>query len=292
MLVGACLILAAAFTGPQISLQRPVHRYVFVFDISQSMNVEDIPGQEEGVSRLEFAKQSVRDALPAFDCGTEVGLALFTGHRAFLLLKPVEVCANFSELKTLIGNVDWRMTWEARSEVAKGLFKSIELLRAMDDDSRLVFVSDGHESPPLNADVPPRFDGTAGEIGGVIVGVGGNELAPIPKFNEEGEQRGFWRARDVLHIDTFTADQRKRAGLPPVIGTEHMSMLREPYLEGLATTTGLGYLRLTGPEQLARRLKNAALGRPRTQDVDLRGALALAALLGLCASLLLTRRPR
>ncbi|MGE0485976.1 MAG: vWA domain-containing protein [Gammaproteobacteria bacterium] len=285
--VGACALLAATFAKPELTLTRPTYRYVFVFDITQSMNVADVPAAQ--TRRLDYTKQAASTALAALPCGTEVGLALFAGHRAFLLVTPVETCANYHELVQVIDGIEWRMSWEARSEVAKGLFKSVELLAALGRDTRLVFFSDGQEAPPINPDVPPRFDGEAGTVAGLVVGVGGDTPVPIPRFDDEDKPLGVWHAHEVLHTDTFTADQRKQAGERPLVGTEHLSSLREAYLQQLAAKTGLGYHRLQGGDDLLRALEQPALGIPRAVSTDMRWLVALIALVAFLASHLVGR---
>jgi mxaL protein len=280
--LGACALLAATFANPELTLTRPTWRYVFVFDITQSMNVADMPAAQ--TRRLDYAKQAASTALAALPCGTELGLALFAGHRAFLLVTPVETCANYHELVQMIDAIEWRMAWEARSEVAKGLFKSVELLATLGRDTRLVFFSDGQEAPPINPDVPPRFDGEPGAVAGLVVGVGGDAPVPIPRFDDDDLPLGVWHAHEVLHTDTFTADQRKQAGERPLVGTEHLASLRESYLQSLATTTGLRYHRLQGGDDLLQALEQPALGIPRPVTTDVRWLVALAALFAFLAS--------
>ncbi len=273
----ALLLLAITFTKPSLELERPAYRYVFVFDISQSMNVMDVPETDQSISRLEYAKKVTLETLSEMPCGTEAGLALFTGHRAFLLITPIEICNSHRELSAMVNNIDWRMTWKARSEIAKGLFKSIKLLGKLDQTTRLVFITDGHESPPINPEIPPRFTGELGDINGLIVGVGGNELVSIPKFNKKtGKEEGFWKQEDVQHTDVYT---QANAGADAITtGTEHLSSLRETYLEGLADKTGLLYHRLGSAEDLSDEMKASALSIPKTNTTDIRWLFALAAL--------------
>ena len=289
LLLLATVLLAATFAVPHVSLKRPSYRYVLVFDISQSMNVADVDAKVDKdaapLSRLEFAKHTALDAMKRLPCGTELGLALFSGHRAFLMITPIELCANFVELSSMLASIDWRMTWEERSEVAKGVFRSLELLRALPDTTRLVFLTDGHEAPPINPDVKPEFTGEVGAVRGLLVGVGGPLPVPIPKFDAEGKQHGFWKAEDVMQVDTFRADQQQREGAAAAAGTEHLSSLKEDYLRALAAETGLGYLRLADSVALSQAMTGKAMGIPRTQPTDIRWLLALAALLAFIASL-------
>ena len=187
LLLLAAVLMSATLVAPSVPLKRASYRYVLVFDISQSMNTADVGSEAAPLVRLEFAKQRALEALKGLPCGSEVGIALFTGHRAFLMLTPIELCANFQELSTMLASIDWRMTWEERSEVAKGVFRSLELLRALSATTRLVFLTDGHEAPPLNPDVKPGFSGEVGAVRGLLIGVGGALPVPIPKFDAEGK---------------------------------------------------------------------------------------------------------
>ncbi len=288
LLVLSLFLLAATYAGPTIELERPTYRYVFVFDISQSMNVKDIPNTDLPITRLNYAKASAIESLSILPCGTEVGLALFTGHRAFLLITPVEICANYRELASMLNNIDWRMTWEARSEIAKGLFKSIALLKQLTGQTRLVFFTDGHEAPPINPELPPRFPGGRGEIEGLIIGVGGEKLVPIPKFDKTGEQQGYWKVDEVDHVDAFTQSRSAREGTElENTGTEHLSSLRETYLEGLADKTGLTYHRLGSTKEFSKQMQSSALGIPKIVTTDLRWLLAFGSLLAFVATMLI-----
>ena len=291
LLAVAAIFLVATYAQPKMNLERTTFRYVFVFDISQSMNVMDVTGFENAISRLDFAKQRAIDALSSLPCDSEIGLALFTGHRAYLLITPIETCANYRELSTMIENVSWRMTWKPRSEIAKGLAKSIKLLDGFDAPTRLVFFTDGHEAPPINPDIPPRFPETENDIKGMIVGVGGNTLVPIPKFDKFGELQGVWSVDEVQHIDAFTLSSHAREGTAStVVGTEHLSSLRETYLKELATTTGLDYVRVDGESDFNAAVTSRMLGLPQTSASDIRWLLGLVALLALIGSCLLPSR--
>ncbi|MGR9089408.1 MAG: vWA domain-containing protein [Gammaproteobacteria bacterium] len=286
MLIAAAL-LAATFAGPTLDLTRPTFRYVFVFDITQSMNVVDVPRDAPSVSRLDYAKDAVIESLSGLPCGTEAGVALFSGHRAFLLVTPIEICANYSELSTIVRRIDWRMTWKARSEVAKGVHKSMNLLKQLPATTRLVFFTDGHEAPPINPELPPRYDGEPGDVAGLVIGVGGATPVPIPKFDDTGVQRGFWSADEVTHLDAFSAMQNAREGITSdVQGSEHLSSLREAYLEGIAQSTGLTYARLEQRSRLARVMTDDQFSIEKTVTSDIRWMFALAALIVLMATLL------
>ena len=283
MMLLAILFLAVTFAYPKISLQQATYRYVYVFDISQSMNVLDAHDKEPPISRLNFAKQAAIDSLSQLPCGTELGIALFTGHRVLLLTTPVETCQNQHDLSNTINMIDWTSTWEAKSEVAKGIYKSIRLMKRIDKDidmnTRVIFFTDGHEAPPVNPDVLPVFSGKIGQVKGVIVGVGGKKRVKIPKIDRAtGKQVGYWTSADVVHIDVYTQEKNKREGVKPLRGTEHLSSLREPYLKDIAKKTGLKYHRLLDLGAFSKEVKSKSLSNPNFIQTDIRWLLALLAL--------------
>ncbi len=191
------------------------------------------------------------------------------------------------DLSNMLARIDWRMTWEERSEIAKGVFRSLALLAGFKDTTRLVFLTDGHEAPPLNPDVKPEFTGKPGAVKGLVVGVGGLQPVPIPKLDAEGKQHGYWQAEDVMQMDSFRAGQNQREGRDTGAGgTEHLSSLKEDYLRELARQTGLDYTRLESSAALARALTGTTMGIGRVQATDIRWLFALGALVALCLAVL------
>ncbi|MFO1350542.1 MAG: MxaL protein [Gammaproteobacteria bacterium] len=294
------LLLALTFILPSIELARPHFRYLAVFDITQSMNAADTA---DSSTRLTFAKQALAAALGELPCGAELGLAIFAGHRVFMLFTPVEVCAHFGEIGAMIRAIDWRMAWEARSEIAKGLFEAITVARKLGQGTRVLFVSDGHEAPPVNLQFRTRFQGEPGAVKGLIIGVGGPAPTPIPKLDSEDKISGYWRADEVQQVDTFSLGRQytsvEKEAMVGVdmhdterrirTGTEHLTYLHETYLRELAAEAGLGYISLRDPALLARQLTAPELAEPRRQETDVRWLFALAALIAFCARYILRR---
>lgn len=292
LLIGALALLLVALARPTANLERDFFNYLFVFDITQSMNVEDAgPGGAQ--SRLSFAKQTVRESLAELPCGSRAGLAIFTEHRSFLLFAPVEICEHYGELADMLSVIDWQMAWAARSEVAKGLFSGLVVTRVFGPDAHIVFLTDGHEAPPVNPKFRPQLDKTEpGEVTGLIVGVGGRSPVPIPRLDEDNNIVGYFSASEVMQVDTFSmgrtagsAEGETMAGVDTSdlaarikAGTEHLSFLHEQYLENLAQQTRLQYFRLDNGAGLASRLKSPDFAAPKTAETDLRGLIGLIAL--------------
>ena len=153
MLAAALALTAAGLAKPMVPLPADVFRHLVVFDITQSMNVGDATSGDPTLTRLEHAKAAVLEAAAALPCGSEIGLGLFTGHRTFLLIAPVEVCASYPDLAAAVRAVDWRMAWKARSEIAKGVHSGLGIARSLGPHTVLVFLTDGHEAPPLHPEL-------------------------------------------------------------------------------------------------------------------------------------------
>jgi mxaL protein len=291
-LVMTTVLLGLALLGPQVRVQRAVFHYVFVVDISQSMNTMDYAGDGRRISRLAMAKAAVKDALAALPCGSKAGLGVFIEHRSMLLLTPVDTCASYAELTDTLERVDWRMGWAGASEVAKGLYSAIRLLGSFDPKPTLVFLTDGHEAPPLHPRHRPMFNGTPGEIQGLVVGTGGFALMPIPKFDMGGNALGYWLAEEVMQTDVYSRGRSASVAQEPMVdsagarvaspkraGGEHLSSLKEDYLRELVRTAGLGYRRLTDPAALSDALSNRAFARLAPVTTDLGPAFGVLALL-------------
>ena len=280
-LIGGALaaVLATIFV-PRVALERHVYDALAVLDITSSMNTRDLSEAGSPDSRLDAAKAALRAMLANLPCQSRMGLAIFTERQTFLLFSPVEVCGNFAALDDAIDELSWRMGWEGSSYVAKGLYSAIDTAKSLGAD--LVFFTDGHEAPPLPFSGLPPFVAKPGEVGGLIVGVGGHGKAPLTKYDEEGREAGIYGAQDL--------PQENRAGPPPpdatsrpgyhpkwapfgnavVNNNEHVAYIREEHLKELARITGLAYVYLRPGENLVPALAEAVRPRPATVDSDVR----------------------
>ena len=300
VLAVAALALAATFLQPGVNLLRPLFEHVVVIDITQSMNVLDQRLDGAAISRLAYVKHALRIALDELPCGSKLGWAVFTENRSYLLLTPVEVCANRAELRATLAGIDGRMAWSGGSEVAKAVHSGIIVAKGLAGHPSLVFMSDGQEAPPLDPRHRPAYDDKPGEVSGLIVGVGELTPSPIPKLDPTGRPLGTWAADEVTQTDPRSQGRggsvggermvddgsalSDAPGLGATPGREHLSGLREAYLQLLASENGFAYLHLREPEELAAALRARALARPVVARVDGRialAALAFALLLGL-----------
>jgi len=177
VLVLAALLLAATFLQPAVNLPRRLFEHVVVIDVTQSMNVPDQQLDGAAISRLAYVKHALRVALDELPCGSKLAWAIFTEYRSYLLLTPVEVCANRAELRATLAAIDNRMAWSGGSEVAKGLHSGIVVAKELPGRPSLVFITDGQEAPPLHPRFRPAFDDKPGEVAGLIVFIASRSCA-------------------------------------------------------------------------------------------------------------------
>lgn len=287
------LAVLACFPWQQLQPQ-PMFSYIAVVDITRSMNVEDYRIGGRAVSRLEFVRQTLHRAVADLPCGSRFGLGVFTERHAALLFEPIETCRGFAAIADALQHLDWRMAWAADSRIAVGLLDTLRNLQRY--DAQLLFITDGQEAPPVNPRYRTTFDEVRGRMQGLVIGTGALTPSPIPKFDSTGRRLGYVEADEVPHRSTFGLSE-----LPPqeiegyharnapfgnrqVTATEHLSALREDYLQQLAADSGLGYLRLESAEQLSLALTRPQLAKPAPSYVDLRPWPAAFALLSLAAA--------
>ena len=300
----AALCAAIACFLPATEVETRTYNWFVMVDITRSMNARDYAARDRAVSRLEQVRQSLQHALKTLPCGSRMGLGVFAERSTAPLFFPVEVCANYALIATAIARLDWRMAWVADSNIARALESALDLMADPDlRETYLAFITDGHEAPPVNPDYEPDFsqyrvDGVvpgmvrmaaeqraareaAVEFGaipdrppGLLIGAGGDVPVQIPKFDEDGNQIGYYVAADVPHAARFglPKDPSKIPGYIPrnaewgptaPVGTEHLSSLKEDYLLELAKKTNLRYARMDADSALAE-----ALADPRFAMID------------------------
>lgn len=280
----ALLAMAALFAFPTRQQSGETYNLTVIVDITRSMNAEDYRIGEQAVSRLAFVKHSLRELIGRLPCQSKVGLGVFTERRSTVLYQPIEVCSGYAELDKSIAALDWRMAWAADSRIAGGLLNAMQLLQ--DQDSALVFISDGQEAPPLNPRYRTDFSEIKGKLKGLIVGAGGLQAVPIPKFDAKGRRIGVYGPDDVPHRSSFGEsdlnpekiegyDARNAPfGKYAASGSEHLSALQEGYLQQLAAETGLHYQRLQTSDGLLQALKRQEFARAADVETDSRARYA------------------
>lgn len=293
LLAVALLLTLAALFMPRVTLERDAYDALAFVDLTASMNTRDVALDGTPASRLAFTEERLSDFVARMPCRSKFGLGIFTARRVFVLFEPIEVCENFSSIDAAIGQLDWRMAWEGDSYVTLAVHDAIAVAGAL--NATLLFFTDGHEAPPLPWTGLPAFEGEPGDVRGLLVGVGGKTLVPLPKFDDSGLEIGTLSASDVL--------QENRSGQPPpdassrpgwhpkwapfgdmsVNNNEHMTSVKEDHLKAVAVQTGLVYAPLTSARAHLQQFDAVAKPRPVAVATDIRAYPAALALLLLVA---------
>ena len=269
------LLVIAVFT-PRLMLPHDTYDYIVFFDVTQSMDVQDYEIDTLPVSRLDYARYSVRRALRDMPCGSRIGLGAFAEYRSLLLLAPVEVCANYNDLLASLDKIDGRMRWANASEVFKGVYWSARTSMLLRTKPDVIFISDGQEAPPLIPGETQALpdDVKPGEVHGWIIGAGGDTPQRIPRSDSDGHRIGYWSATDVVQL--MAPDGHG------ILGAEHLSALREPHLQQIAARVGYSYTRMTDAASVAKAMRDERYVRRAPAPTDLywipavRAALLLA----------------
>jgi len=270
LLILAALALLPVFGDPSIRVAQPVRDYLFVVDITQSMNVRDYIVEGRPIDRLNFVKAALIRALPRLPCGSSVGLGLFTAWQTAVLFHPIEVCHHRREIDTAIRNIDWRMAWAPMSNVARAVDDALSQLSVSGQhNAALIFFTDGEEAPPVDLE-PAATTGKASprRPRGVLIGVGDSRPSAIPQFNQGGNMVGYFQ----------------QGGQPMLSG------LQENYLRKLGRGAGLAYHRLRTSERLIDLLRSRRYANQHAARLDISwlfggGALALLAAVYIVAPL-------
>lgn len=260
------LLLLIALFNPGIPLRKDSYNLIFAVDITQSMNARDYHVDGMPSDRLSFVKATLKEVITGLPCQSKVGLSLFTTKNSFLLFEPLEVCEHYAVIEESLMKIDWRMAWAADSHIARGLYTSLREVANMESSPGLVFFTDGQQTPASAKD--PRFLLEPGRVKGLLVGVGNLQPVPIPKFDSNNVQTGFWQMHE--------AEKRIRKGHGG--SGEYLTSVQEQTLQRLAGITGLHYHHLETPGRFMQALETAGLRQRQTVSYEAGWILALIAL--------------
>jgi mxaL protein len=274
LVVLALLLLVVSVVMPRVSQRRDIYSYIVTFDITQSMDTEDVALNDVPTSRLEFARAAMRETLGKLPCGSKIGWSVFTGQRTLLLLPPTEVCSNFDSLLSSLNAIDGRMRWTNWSRIAEGgIYSAVHTAESVGKDAAVIFVTDGQEAPPVLPSDDRVRDIASAKVRGWLIGVGGDQPASIPRTDANGNRIGYWRAQDVIQVPTVP-------GKPTTAEShEELSELRGQYLASVAQKIGFGYRRLVSPVSLTSAMLDKQLSHREAAATDLSWCPALLALL-------------
>lgn len=243
----ALIGLAIAMVNPKIPLSLNVNNYMFVIDITQSMNVKDMHMNKRPISRLNYALQLISMSLKELPCGTKVSIALFANAEVVPLYVPIEICENFGVIQDTLKHLEWRMAWRGSSHLRLGLIDAGSVSLTLPEPTKIIFLTDGDEAAPLNAITKVDLQPMQGSSSWLLAGIGSQEPSPIPKFNSKDEIIGYWsqyatkiEPSQIVNEDSVGKRDDSIASDPHEY---YLSALREEYLKEVVSDINANYVR-------------------------------------------------
>lgn len=279
LLLGALLLLIIALFDPKLPVKRDIYSYIFVADISQSMNVIDKSLNGKPVSRMVFMQDTLHKLIGELPCGTNVSIGLFAGVSVAALYTPIEVCENFDAIKDTIDHLDWRTAWSGNSRVRSSLLTLARTIRSFPAPAQVVYFTDGEEAPKLHVFNTQDLTAFQGGDGWLFVGIGSDIGAAIPKLDENNQLIGYWSAESfamqpgIAQISAGnigTRDDNVAGGA----GDRYVSKLDEVYLKSVAKEINGMYVRGDSVQNILSAMKKQKPARRDKSEFELRWILA------------------
>jgi len=243
----ALIGLAIAMVNPKIPLSLNVNNYMFVIDITQSMNVKDMHMNKRPISRLNYALQLISMSLKELPCGTKVSIALFANAEVVPLYVPIEICENFGVIQDTLKHLEWRMAWRGSSHLRLGLIDAGSVSLTLPEPTKIIFLTDGDEAAPLNAITKIDLQPMQGSSSWLLAGIGSQEPSPIPKFNSKDEIIGYWSQYATKIEPSQIVNEDSVGKRDDSIASDsheyYLSALREEYLKEVVSDINANYVR-------------------------------------------------
>lgn len=282
LLIAALVLLLIAMFSPSIPLKRDLHNYLVVVDVTQSMNAIDMQWKGQSVSRIAYIRKLLQEGIPRLPCGSKVSLGVFSAEHVALLFMPIEVCANYEVLQDSIAHLEWRMAWRGNSRLRFGMTSAKAALSSLPQPAQVVFLTDGDEAPKLNAINKLDLSEWRGGEGWLVVGVGGDVPAPIPKYDSEDQILGYWAFANEIMAPSQVQSEESIGTRDNTVASDtydrYLSQLYEPYLKNLSHEIGADYLRASNVEELAEAMQQQTPAGIEVANVRIVWLLLLAAL--------------
>lgn len=248
LLLAVLTLLLLALLKPSVPVKRDIHSYFFIVDITQSMNAADMQVNGKPASRLDHTKQLLRETISSLPCDTKVGLGMFSGVNVVTLYLPVEVCANFSAIQDTLDHVDWRNAWTADSRVRESMLSTSRVVSNFPEPAQVVFFTDGEEAPKLHAFNTRDLSTLQNADGWLLVGIGSEKGAAIPKYTEKNQLLGYW-SHESMQLAPGAAPiaaaglLNRKKDIAESVNDRYLSKLSEASMQAMAKEISATYVR-------------------------------------------------
>lgn len=279
LLLAALLLLIIALFNPKIPVKRDIYSYIFVADISQSMNVVDKTLNGKPVSRMVFMQDTLHKLISELPCGTNVSIGLFAGVSVAALYTPIEVCENFDAINDTVDHLDWRTAWSGNSRVRASMPTLAKTIRSFPEPAQVVYFTDGEEAPKLHVFNTEDLSAFQGGEGWLFVGIGDDKGTPIPKYDQFNQLIGYWSGESFAMQPGIAQISESNLGVrddnvASSEGGRFLSKLDETYLQSLSKEVNGHYVRGDSVQDVLTAMKKQKPARRDTASFEIRWILA------------------
>jgi len=250
VLILSITLYLIAINNPILKIQKSVTSYMFLVDVSQSMNAEDLTYNKKSISRIEYTKLLLKNIIDTAECGSFFSINIFAADNVASIIEPVEKCKNYDELIDTVQKLEWRMAWKGNSRITFGIKSAAKMQDSLNFPSKILFFTDGDEAPKVNAINKVNLDSfnLGNEL--IFIGIGGEKDVPVPRYNSRNTLIGFWGMDIYDSLPGATGERSSDTGKdepdPSVASAEYdryLSKLYESYLLELSSQINAQYIK-------------------------------------------------
>ena len=250
VMVFALFLCLLAMYNPTLQFKKSITSYMFLVDVSQSMNAEDLVVGDSPITRINYTKMLLKQIIDKSDCGSFFSINIFVADNVANIIEPVEKCNNYDELMDTINKLEWRMAWKGNSRITFGIKSAAKMQDSLNFPSKILFFTDGDEAPKVNAINRVNLDdfNLGEEL--IFVGVGGNTPVPVKRYNSRNMYVGYWGSDIYDSLPGATGSRNSDSGKdepdPSVASADYeryLSKLYEEYLISLSEQIKSQYIK-------------------------------------------------
>ena len=201
-LIIALLIIGAANLQSGSKMEKVKREGIDLFlcvDISNSMHAEDI-----APNRLERSKQAINKLISKLG-GDRVGIIVFAGN-AYVQLP---ITTDYAAAKMFLSTVDTDLIPTQGTEVGRAIELAIKSFGESESNKAIIIISDGEDHENGDA-VKAAQEAAKRNIKVYTIGMGLDEGAPIPIYNQYGKKTGYKKDKEGNIIITKLDDNMLR----------------------------------------------------------------------------------
>lgn len=171
----------------------------FCIDISNSMNAEDI-----APNRLERSKQAINNIINQLR-GDRIGIIIFAGN-AYVQLP---ITTDYAAAKLFLSTINTSLIPSQGTEIGSAINLAIKSFANSENSKAIIVISDGEDHE--NGDAVKAAQ-EAAKLGIKIytIGMGLEDGAPIPLYNQYGKRTGYKKDREGNIVITKLDDNMLR----------------------------------------------------------------------------------